>query len=307
MDVGPEDADQRIDNFLVRRLKGVPRSLVYRIVRRGEVRVNSGRVRPTYRLRAGDRVRVPPVRRDVEGGAPYVPSKVLSRLAEAVLYEDEAVLVLDKPAGLAAHGGTGLQFGVMEALRVLRPEDTGLGLAHRLDRATSGCLLLGKSRAAVRRLQRMMRAGEVDKGYLALLAGHWSGGERTVEVPLLTHARERGERTVRADAAGKAASTRFVPRIQYRDAVLVEAYLGTGRTHQIRVHAAHLGHPVAGDERYGDEAFNRTMRARGLKRLFLHAHILSFPPSNGARRVELSAPLPAELRGVLERLEVEAS
>jgi len=298
--VDAEDAGQRIDNFLLRHLKGVPRSLVYRILRRGEVRVNKGRIKPEYRVQAGDQVRIPPVRTGQPlpgpGGGPG------SRLEDRILYEDERLLVVDKPAGMAVHGGSGLSFGVIEALRAARPEARFLELVHRLDRETSGCLLIAKRRSELRMLHELLRSGGVDKRYLVLVRGRWSRGETLVEAPLLKNQLRSGERIVTVDAAGKAADSRFRPLEIHREASLVEVELGTGRTHQIRVHGAHIGHPLAGDEKYGDAEFNRRMRDLGLRRLFLHAHSVGFVDPESGREVHVSAPLPGELRAVLDRL-----
>lgn len=298
--VGAEDAGQRIDNFLLRHLKGVPRSLVYRILRRGEVRVNKGRIKPEYRVRAGDQVRIPPVRTGQPAAAPGGGAG--SRLEDRIVYEDERLLVVDKPAGMAVHGGSGLSFGVIEALRAARPEARFLELVHRLDRETSGCLLIAKRRSELRMLHELLRGGGVDKRYLALVRGRWTAGEQLVDVPLLKNQLRSGERIVTVDAAGKAADSRFRPLEIYREASLMEVELGTGRTHQIRVHGAHIGHPLAGDEKYGDPEFNRRMRELGLRRLFLHAHSLGFSDPESGREIHVSAPLPDELRAVLDRL-----
>ena len=301
LEVGPEDAGQRIDNYLMRHLKGVPRSLIYRILRRGEVRVNKGRSKPEYRIQAGDQVRIPPVRTaEPSGRAPGEGAG--DRLAQRTLYEDERLLVIDKPAGMAVHGGSGLSFGVIEALRAARPEAHFLELVHRLDRDTSGCLLIAKKRSELRSLHELLRQGAVDKRYLALVRGRWHQGERLIDVPLLKGQTRGGERIVTVDNAGKAADSRFRPVEVFGEASLVEVDLGTGRTHQIRVHGAHVGHPVAGDEKYGDPEFNRRMRELGLKRLFLHAQSIGFADPLSGREVHVSTPLPEELRTVLERL-----
>ncbi|MBI5462110.1 MAG: 23S rRNA pseudouridine(955/2504/2580) synthase RluC [Gammaproteobacteria bacterium] len=304
LDIGPEEAGQRIDNFLLRQLKGVPRSLIYRIVRSGEVRVNSGRVKAEYRLKAGDRVRVPPVRTAAplpqSGGGPGAGD----RLEQRILYEDERLIVVDKPSGMAVHGGSGLSFGVIEALRAARPTAKSLELVHRLDRDTSGCLLIAKKRSELRMLHELLREGRIDKHYLALVRGRWNLGTRVIDAPLAKNQLRGGERIVTVDAeAGKEADSRFKPVEIYAQASLMEVALGTGRTHQIRVHAAHVGFPLAGDDKYGDAGFNKQMREVGLRRLFLHAHSIGFTDPNTGRSVEVSAPLPADLRGVLERLE----
>ncbi len=301
LEVGSEDAGQRIDNYLMRHLKGAPRSLIYRILRKGEVRVNKGRIKPEYRVQAGDQVRIPPVRtaapaaRSSGGGAGQ-------RLEDRILYEDERLLVVDKPAGMAVHGGSGLSFGVIEALRAARPNAHFLELVHRLDRETSGCLMIAKRRSELRMLHELLRNGVVDKRYLALVRGRWNLGERVVDAPLLKNQVRGGERIVTVDDEGKAADSRFRPLDLFGNASLMEVELGTGRTHQIRVHGAHVGHPLAGDEKYGDAEFNQELRGLGLKRLFLHAHSVGFSDPVSGREVHVSAPLPDDLRAVLERL-----
>lgn len=304
LDIGPEEAGQRIDNFLLRHLKGVPRSLIYRIVRSGEVRVNSGRVKAVYRLKAGDRVRVPPVRTAAPLPQSGGGAGAGDRLEQRILYEDERLIVVDKPSGMAVHGGSGLSFGVIEALRAVRPEAKSLELVHRLDRDTSGCLMIAKKRSELRMLHELLREGGVDKRYLALVRGRWNLGTRVVDAPLAKNQLRGGERIVTVDdQEGKAADSRFKPVDIYAQASLMDVELGTGRTHQIRVHAAHVGFPVAGDEKYGDDDFNKQMREIGLRRLFLHAHSIGFTDPNSGRRVAVSAPLPPELRAVLDRLE----
>lgn len=301
LEVGAEDAGQRIDNYLLRHLKGAPRSLIYRILRRGEVRVNKGRVKPEYRVRAGDLVRVPPVRLGEQ--APGQDGRSADdRLAGRVLYEDDRLLVVDKPSGMAVHGGSGVSYGVIEALRAARPEAKFLELVHRLDRETSGCLLIAKRRSELRMLHELLRNGAVDKRYLALVRGRWALGDKRIVAPLLKNQLRGGERIVTVDAEGKAADSRFRPVEIHAEASLMEVELGTGRTHQIRVHGAHVGYPLAGDERYGDPEFNRRMRELGLKRLFLHAHSIGFADPETGREVHVSAPLPDDLRAVLDRL-----
>ncbi len=297
-----EHEGQRIDNFLLRILRGVPRSAVYRILRRGEVRVNSARARPGYRMRAGDRVRIPPMRTGgAAGGEVVVSRRVREALEAAVLLEDRHLLVLDKPAGMAVHGGTGLDHGIIEALRALRGDSGFLELAHRLDRETSGCLVLAKTPQALRALHTALRERTTEKRYLALVAGRWSGGEVVVDAPLIRRAAPGGARQVAVAVAGKPALSRFRALQRYAGATLVEVLIETGRTHQIRVHAAHLGHPVAGDTRYGDTGFNETMAGLGLNRLFLHATRILF--GFGGRTWTVDAPLEARLAAVLERLE----
>jgi len=301
LEVGEDGAGQRIDNFLMKRLKGVPKSHVYRILRSGEVRVNKGRVGADRRLAVGDRVRVPPVRVADKAMAP-VPGREF-----ATVFEDEALIVIDKPAGVAVHGGSGVDFGVIEQLRRARSQAKFLELAHRLDRETSGLLIVGKKRAALTRLHDLFRDGGIDKRYLALVKGRWRDKLRNVKLPLLKYLTAEGERRVRVAADGKEAHS--VVRLQGRwqtplgEFSLVEVELRTGRTHQIRVHLAHLGHPILGDEKYGDFALNRDLQKRGLRRMFLHAASMRLPHPQTGERLELLAPLPAELEGFLKGLE----
>lgn len=302
LEVTSEYVDQRLDNFLLRELKGAPKSLIYRIVRTGQVRVNGGRVQPDQRLHTGDRVRIPPVRLGEREERPFQPSSGLADLLrEAVLYEDRDVLVLNKPSGLAVHKGSGLDYGVIEALRALRPAESFLELAHRLDRETSGCLALARTPVALRQIQAAFKTGQVEKRYLALVRGYWNHGPREVNQPLRRNVLRGGERMVEVLEDGKPALTRFQPVSLHKPASLLEANIATGRTHQIRVHAAHVGHPLAGDDKYGDAAFNRLMAEQyGLRRLFLHAHSLNLPL--GGREIAVSAPLDVELKAVLDLL-----
>jgi len=296
----PEDRDgQRVDNFLTGRLKGVPKSLVYRLLRTGQVRINGKRAKPDVRLAAGDRVRIPPVRiaERVDGGPP--PAGQSARVEAAILSEDRDFLVIDKPAGVASHGGSGVSFGAIELLRAARPRDT-LELAHRLDRDTSGVLVLAKKRSALTKLQAEIREGRVEKRYLALLEGRLPTQKLIVDAPLRKSVLQGGERMVRVDDEGKASRSRFSEVERFADATLAEIAIETGRTHQIRVHSAHIDHPIAGDEKYGDKAFNRAMREKGLKRLFLHAARFEF--SIGERTYGFSAPLPDDLKRVLDAL-----
>ena len=301
-DVDAGSVGQRLDNYLLGTLSGVPRSHVYRLIRSGQVRVNSGRVRAGYRLREGDRVRVPPVyerrSRPVE-----IPPNRVRWLADRVLYEDRRILVLDKPAGMPVHAGTGVDYGCIEALRSLSPGLRAADLVHRLDRGTSGCLLVAKRRATLRQLHGLLRAGGMDKRYLALVRGRWPHRISKLDVSLSTRHRG-GESIVRVDAEGKRSLSRFrvVERLGDR-ATLVEVVIGTGRTHQIRVHAAHTGHPVAGDPRYGDPNFNAELSARGLKRMFLHSHALAFDWPDSEEAFAVSSPLPPELNAILDSLD----
>jgi len=302
LEITADEAGQRIDNFLARHLKGVPKSYLYRILRRGEVRVNSGRIQAKYKLCAGDRVRIPPVR-VAANTATVIRPGVGMDLEGRILFENNVCLVLNKPAGIAVHGGSGLSYGVIEALRAARPGAAYLELAHRLDRETSGCLVIAKRRSFLRAFHEQLRQGEVDKHYLALVAGRWQGGKRTVDAPLRKNQLRGGERMVTVDNEGKQAMTVFRPITRFAEATLVDVELKTGRTHQIRVHAAHIGHPLAGDAKYGDAAFNRQMRDLGLTRLMLHAHLLEFSLPLAADRITLSAQLDPDLKAVLDRLE----
>ncbi len=299
-------AGQRLDNFLLGTLKGVPRTHVYRLLRKGEVRVNKGRAKPDYRLEEGDVVRIPPVRQGESAGRALAAKAAASGrfdwLEERVLVEDEHLLALDKPAGLAVHGGSGVAVGLIEALRELRPHSPFLELAHRLDRDTSGCLLIAKSRKTLVRLHAMLRDGEIDKYYLALVAGPWRGGARRVELALEKNRPGSGERRVEVGEDGKESVSEFRPREKFAAATLVEVHLLTGRMHQARVHAAHLGHPIAADDKYGEHEFNQAMKAHGLTRLFLHAARLELRHPVGGQSMTIRAPLPAELERVLEKL-----
>jgi 23S rRNA pseudouridine955/2504/2580 synthase len=312
IEVDSEAAGTRLDQFLMRLLTGVPRSRVFRIVRKGEVRVNGKRARPEQRLQERDTVRIPPVRLEEEpapGEPARVPSRARETIESAIVSEDDRLIVLDKPAGVAVHGGSGLSFGVIEALRAMRPDEE-LELVHRLDRETSGCLLVARRRSALRTLHELMREGLVEKRYLTLVRGHWNLGHTKIDAPLRTDIRVGGERTVKVNSSGKEALSEFKP-IQWfgNQATLLEVSLHTGRTHQIRVHAAHAGHPVAGDEKYGDETFNEVMKAAGLNRMFLHSHSVSFEWPQGAHGglFSASAPLPTELSAVIDALSGSAA
>ncbi|HKR35410.1 MAG TPA: RluA family pseudouridine synthase [Steroidobacteraceae bacterium] len=299
------DEGQRLDNFLLRTLGAVPRSLVYRILRTGEVRVNGRRAKPAYRLAAGDRVRLPPLQDTKLQDEPdpvRAPSKSLRDfVAGAVIFEDRDLIVVNKPAGVAVHGGSGVSFGVIEALRAVHPQLKELELVHRLDRETSGCLLVAKRRAVLRDLHAQLRQREMDKRYLALVAGRWPFGAKTIDLPLKTNLKQGGERVVRVHGEGQEAVTTFKPIEQFgKVATLLDIALGTGRTHQIRVHAAHAGYPVAGDEKYGDREKDAKLKAYGLSRMFLHAASLTF--RRGDESFSVSAPLPQDLQSVLERL-----
>ncbi|MCG8435304.1 MAG: RluA family pseudouridine synthase [Gammaproteobacteria bacterium] len=304
VEVHEKDDGQRIDNYLLRELKGVPRSHIYRLLRTGQVRVNKSRIKASHRLAAGDVVRVPPLRLSDRDKPARVPDAMKDRLETSVVYEDDALLAINKPAGMAAHGGSGISFGVIETLRQNRPNAPMLELVHRLDRDTSGLLLIAKRRAELRDLHELLRAGKVEKRYLALVKGKWSRRRSRVTAKLRKNIFRGGERMVSVDESGRDAVSDFYPLAQYQDATLVEVRIHTGRTHQIRVHAAHAGHPILGDDKYGDPAANRAFRALGLKRLFLHSHFLGFNRAGAAGgELELSAPLDDELTAVLDTLE----
>jgi len=295
LEVGEEAAAQRIDNFLLRHLKGVPKSHVYRVLRSGEVRVNSGRVKPESRLRAGDRVRVPPVRIAEKTGAPARPAEF------PVVHEDAALLVVDKPAGVAVHGGSGVSFGVIESLRASRPQAKFLELAHRLDRDTSGLLIVAKKRSALVEVHRMLREGEIRKVYLTVAKGRWQGKSRELRESLHKYVNAKGERRVSVQADGMAAVTR-VAALKAKDAFsLLEVELLTGRTHQIRVHLAHAGHPVLGDDKYGDFDLNHRLEKAGVRRLFLHAARLSLAHPVSKEKLALAAPLPEEMKRFIDK------
>ena len=292
-EVSEQFMGQRVDNFLLRHLKGVPRSHVYRLVRGGEVRVNSRRVDPTYRLQSGDRVRIPPVR-TATSSIRKPPAARDSGLP--VIFEDDAILVIDKPAGLAVHGGSGISFGVIERMRAARPELHYLELVHRLDRETSGLLMMAKMRSALIALHSAWRQGGVEKTYLTLVKGRWHNGERIIDLPLHKYLSRDGERRVSVDrTGGKTALTRFAPTIASDAASLLRASLETGRTHQIRVHLAHIGFPILGDEKYGDFELNKKLYKLGLRRMFLHAARLRLAHPLTTTPLELNAALPLEL------------
>ncbi len=293
LEVGEESAGQRVDNFLVRHLKGVPKSHIYRVLRSGEVRVNSGRIKPEYRLQPGDRVRVPPVRT-----AAAQPSKA-KPLNLPVVHEDAALIVIDKPSGVAVHGGSGVSYGVIESLRAERPEAKFLELVHRLDRDTSGLLMVAKKRSALVELHRMLREGEVDKRYLAVVKGRWSGKAELRE-SLHKYVTAQGERRVAVREDGQSAVTR-VKALKAKDsASLLELQLLTGRTHQIRVHLAHAGHPVLGDDKYGDFELNKALEKNGVKRLFLHACKLTLLHPVSGTALAFKSPVPAEMKAFVE-------
>ena len=292
---------QRLDNFLTRELKGVPRTRLYKALRKGEIRVNKGRVRADYRLVAGDNVRIPPLRTPAPSDPPTIPRYWSEQLEQRVVYEDGNLLVINKPSGLAVHGGSGLNFGMIECLRQMRPQDRYLELVHRLDRDTSGLILVARRPAALRELHRQLREDQVDKRYLALVAGKWPRNLRRVEAPLEKNVLKSGERMVRVSREGKPSVTEFSVVERFDEATLVEAKPVTGRTHQIRVHGLHAGFPLLGDEKYGSERGASLCQRVGLKRLFLHARKLDFRLPRVGRLV-LEAPLDDDLENTLEKL-----
>ena len=307
----PEDRDgQRLDNFLLGQLKGAPHSLVYKLVRSGQVRVNGGRAKAERKLEAGDEVRIPPVRLEGEAERGTPAPRLLQRIEAAIVFEDARLLALDKPSGVASHGGSGISFGAIETLRALRPGQT-LELAHRLDRDTSGVLVVAKKRSALAELQALMResgreggaGGGIRKRYLTLLTGRMPDGTLSVDAPLHVGLRQGGERHVQVDPGGKPSLSHFKVLERRGGQSYCEVRIDTGRTHQIRVHAQHIGHPVAGDDKYGDPEANRRLRDKvGLRRLFLHAASLEFALDDGRAPYTISAPLAPELREVLDRL-----
>jgi 23S rRNA pseudouridine955/2504/2580 synthase len=301
--IDSELAGQRIDNFLRRELPGVPKGRLYRLLRRGEVRVNGGRIRAEYKLQEGDEVRLPPVRIRAEPAAPS--AGLASRLADRVLFEDKRLLVIDKPSGIAVHGGSGISHGVIELLRHARPDLRDLSLVHRLDRETSGCLVLAKRRSALRSLHALFREGVVEKNYIALAVGDWQLGEQLIDEPLLVQNRSGGERHVVVHKEGKKAQTRFQLSRTFGQYSLLQCSPLTGRTHQIRVHAQHAGHPLVGDERYGDAEENKRAKSIGLPRLFLHAQSIAFPDSSG-NELHFTSPLADDLERFLNKGVVEA-
>ena len=300
--IGDDGDGQRVDNYLLKTLKGVPKSRIYRILRKGEVRVNKGRIKPEYRLKSGDLLRIPPIRVSEQPPVETPSNWVLEALRQSVIYEDSGFLILNKPSGLAVHGGSGISHGVIEGLRALRPEAHFLELAHRLDRDTSGCLVIAKKRSALRAFQALLRDNHgIDKQYLALVQGRWQGGKRRIEAPLRKNVLSSGERVVRVSEDGKPSLSIFIPETIFADCSLMRVRLITGRTHQVRVHAQFAGHPIAGDDKYGDEGFNRLISGRGLKRLFLHAAEMRFTLP-GEATIHVQAPLEPALQHLLGQL-----
>lgn len=307
LEIDADQAGQRLDNFLIARLKGVPRSKIYNVIRKGEVRVNKGRTKAEYKLVAGDVIRVPPIRTAEAGTEAKASHQMMNLLANSILYEDEGLLVINKPPGLAVHGGSGVTLGLIETLRQMRPEARHLELVHRLDRDTSGCLMVAKKRSYLRHLQAALReksagAGGIQKVYQALVIGSWSKRCHQVAVPLLKTVVAGGERIVKVNPEGKPSLTEFKVLRRYEGFSLIEARPITGRTHQIRVHAQHAGHSLVGDEKYGNDEINAAMRELGVKRLFLHASALAFYLPEAESLTWVEAPLPQDLVAPLVHL-----
>jgi 23S rRNA pseudouridine955/2504/2580 synthase len=296
LEIDENSSGQRIDNFLFRHLKGVPKSHIYRILR-GEVRVNKKRIDQTYRLQLGDLLRIPPIRVAEKPEAEYVPSTEFP-----ILFEDDALLAIDKPAGVAVHGGSGVSFGVIEQLRSARPQAKFLELVHRLDRETSGVLLIAKKRSALTGLHEIMREGNSDKRYLTLVLGQWQNAKQHVKLPLHKFDTPQGEKRVMVREDGQASHTIFTLQKNWEGFSLLEAQLKTGRTHQIRVHLSHLGFPIAADDKYGDFARNKELAKQGLKRMFLHAHSITFNHPLTGEPLNINSPLPKDLQGFVNKL-----
>lgn len=297
--IGTDDDDRRVDNFLLARLKGVPRTRIYQMLRRGEVRANKGRIKQTYRLQEGDILRIPPLMEESEVKKAEAPEHLLARLKSSILYEDEHLIAVNKPSGLVVHSGTGRSFGVIELLRHLRPKDSNLQLVHRLDQETSGCLLISKTASGLRQLHNALKAGEVKKHYISLLMGDIGSQKRKVESRLKKNILESGERRVKVDKEGKNAVSIFRRIKRFRSTCLAEVKIETGRTHQIRVQALQIGHPVCGDAKYGEKNDVRELRKMGLKRLFLHASGFSLP-AYGSEGLYIRASLSEDLENFLK-------
>lgn len=304
-----EDHDgQRIDNFLLTKLKGMPKSAIYKILRKGEVRVNKKRVKPLYKLQIDDYVRIPPVR--IVEKEEFVPKNLdkIANLENAIIFEDKYLIVINKPTGMAVHGGSGLSYGLIEAMRSLRPDERALELVHRLDRDTSGCLLISKKRSVLKGLHEQLREKTMEKNYWALVDGSWKTKVKNVTAALRKNTLKSGERIVRVDEEeGKASHTRFKVLQRFTECTLVQASPVTGRTHQIRVHTQCAGHPIAGDDKYGDEGFDAYMREKGLNRLFLHAHDLTFTHPITEERLTVEAPLDNVLIKTIKILKQEVN
>lgn len=297
-----DHSGQRLDNFLMSRLKGLPKSRLYRIIRKGELRINKKRVKPDYRLREGDIIRIPPLRLAPPATKNILNEKLAVLLEKAIIFEDKHFLALNKPSGIAVHGGSGIHLGIIEALRLLRPQLKFLELVHRLDRDTSGCLLVAKKSSVLKELHELLRSGEIKKTYIALVSGHWPKSLLKVDAPLYKNQLQSGERIVRVQAEGKNSLTEFSVQHYYAESTLVAAMPITGRTHQIRVHAQFAKHPIIGDEKYGDKEINKKMRQLGCRRLFLHASQLEFTLQSIEETIKLNAQLPEDLSQFLKPL-----
>lgn len=303
VEIDDDRAGQRIDNFLLGQLKGVPKSLIYRILRKGEVRVNKGRIKAEYKLKAGDMVRIPPIRLPDSKELPNASDQLKDLLADSILFENKGLIILNKPSGLAVHGGSGINLGLIEVLRQMRPDERHLELVHRLDRDTSGCIMIAKKRSMLRYLHQQLRDGHVQKYYHALVEGRWPNRCREVSAPLKKNELSSGERIVKVDPEGKQSLTHFKVLRRYVGSTLVEAKPITGRTHQIRVHAQYQGHGLVGDPKYGNDDFNKVMKAKGFNRLFLHAAALSLLLPDETKKIRVEAPLDERLARPLAQLE----
>ncbi|WP_417446486.1 23S rRNA pseudouridine(955/2504/2580) synthase RluC [Kangiella sp.] len=303
VEVQTEEAGQRIDNFLLKKLKGVPKSHIYKMLRKGEVRVNKGRIKAEYKIKEGDSVRLPPVKTTNTTTEVPVNLNIVQDLENAILYEDKRLIVLNKPHGMAVHGGSGMSFGVIEALRALRPEAPFLELVHRLDRDTSGCLLIAKKRSTLRFLHEQLQKKLMSKQYWALVEGKWPAKLKHIDYPLAKNHLKSGERVVRVTENGKPSLTSFSVVKVFKNFSLVSAEPVTGRTHQIRVHAQQAGHPLVGDPKYGNDEVTEQFKRQGLSgRLFLHAYSLTFKVTPDDKAIKVEAPLPADLQKTLEYL-----
>lgn len=305
-EIDENNSGQRIDNFLFNYLSGVPKGHVYKIIRKGEVRVNKGRIKQTYKLQPGDIVRIPPITVTEKSTQPAPGRSLLSLIEKSVIFEDDSLIAINKPSGVAVHGGSGISYGIIEALRALKPQEKFLELIHRLDRDTSGCLLIAKKRSALTKIQNLLRNRQTDKHYLTLLCGKVRFSNKKVTAPLLREALKSGERFVRVDDRGKESTSYFTKLEQYKDAALMDVKIVTGRTHQIRVHAQFLGHCVAGDSKYGNFACNQRLKEKGLRRLFLHSAEFSFKHPETGRNLTIKAPLSDELKQFLTRVKDNA-
>ncbi len=297
--VTTDHVGQRLDNYLLSKLKGLPKSRLYRIVRKGEVRINKKRIKPDYRLQEGDIIRLPPLRLSTANAKKSPSDKLATLLEKAIIFEEKNFLLINKPTGIAVHGGSGITLGVIEILRALRPKQKYLELVHRLDRDTSGCLLIAKKSSTLKELHELLRTGSIKKTYLALVAGHWPQSLKKIDAPLYKNQLHSGERIVRVHKEGKSCLTQFRPIQHFSDTTLVEAMPISGRTHQIRVHSQYAKHPIIGDEKYGDKIANKKMRNLGCKRLFLHASQLTFTLSSINKSYVLQAELPEDLQRFL--------